>query len=81
VVTKGRLGATGATSFGVASLAGFAVADGAGDPLRAVAGGAFPPPGWVRSRYAKGSLLGAYLAHYGRVGKVCLRTARGALAR
>ena len=55
--------------------------DGAGDPLRAVAGGAFPPPGWVRSRYAKGSLLGAYLAHYGRVGKVCLRTARGALAR
>jgi len=32
VVTKGRLGATGATSFGVASLAGFAVPDGAGDP-------------------------------------------------
>ena len=33
LVTKGRLGATGATSFGVASLAGFAVADGVGDPL------------------------------------------------
>lgn len=32
LMTKGRLGATGATSFGVASLAGFAVADGAGDP-------------------------------------------------
>jgi succinate dehydrogenase/fumarate reductase flavoprotein subunit len=32
VVTKGRLGTTGATAFGVASLAGFAVPDGAGDP-------------------------------------------------
>jgi fumarate reductase (CoM/CoB) subunit A len=32
VVTKGRLGATGATAFGVASLAGYAVPDGAGDP-------------------------------------------------
>lgn len=33
LVTKGRLGATGATSYGVASTAGFAVADGVGDPL------------------------------------------------
>jgi L-aspartate oxidase len=33
VVTKGRLGATGTTSFEVASLAGYAVPDGAGDPL------------------------------------------------
>jgi fumarate reductase (CoM/CoB) subunit A len=32
VVTKGRLGATGTTSFEVASLAGFSVPDGAGDP-------------------------------------------------
>lgn len=33
LVTKGRLGATGVTAYSVASLAGFAVADGAGDPL------------------------------------------------
>jgi len=32
VVTKGRLGASGTTSFEVASLAGFSVPDGAGDP-------------------------------------------------
>lgn len=33
LVTKGRVGATGATAFGVASLAGYSAADGAGDPL------------------------------------------------
>ena len=32
VITKGRLGASGTTAFEVASLAGFAVPDGAGDP-------------------------------------------------
>ncbi len=32
LLTKGRLGATGTTAFEVASLAGFAVPDGAGDP-------------------------------------------------
>lgn len=55
--------------------------DGAADPIRALAGGAFPPPGWVRSRYAQGSLLGAYLAHYGRVWRICVRTARAAFGR
>ncbi|MFA5027449.1 MAG: FAD-binding protein, partial [Candidatus Methylomirabilota bacterium] len=33
LLTKGKLVATGATAFRVASLAGYAVADGAGDPL------------------------------------------------
>jgi L-aspartate oxidase len=33
VLTKGRLAATGASAFRVASLAGYAVPDGAGDPL------------------------------------------------
>lgn len=33
IITKGRIGVSGATAVGLASSAGFAVADGAGDPL------------------------------------------------
>ena len=51
------------------------------DVLRALASGALPPAGWARFRYGKESLLGAYLAHYSRIGRVCLRTLRGTLAR
>lgn len=48
------------------------------DLLRALASGAIPPAGWARFRYGTESLLGAYLAHYARIGKVCLRTLRAA---
>ncbi|MBI2544212.1 MAG: nucleotidyltransferase family protein [Candidatus Rokubacteria bacterium] len=51
------------------------------DLLRALASGAFPPAGWARFRYGTESLPGAYLAHYARIGKVCLRTLRAALPR
>lgn len=50
------------------------------DVLRALRSGALPPAAWARFRYGTESLLGAYLAHYGRIGKVCLRTVRAALA-
>ncbi len=43
------------------------------DVLRTVASGALPAAGWVRCRYGGGSLLRAYLAHYGRLGKICAR--------
>ena len=48
------------------------------DLLRALATAALPPGAWARFRYGTESLLGAYLAHYGRIGKVCLRTVRAA---
>jgi hypothetical protein len=51
------------------------------DLRRALVSAALPPAGWARFRYGKESLLRAYLAHYGRIGKVCLRTLRAALAR
>lgn len=51
------------------------------DLLRALATAALPAAGWARVRYRKESLLGAYLAHYGRIGRVCLRTVRSTLAR
>jgi hypothetical protein len=51
------------------------------DVLRALGGAALPAAGWARFRYGKESLLGAYLAHYGRIGRVCLRTVRATLAR
>lgn len=41
-----------------------------------LARGALPPAGWVRCRYGGRSLLRAYLAHYGRIGKICARTVR-----
>jgi hypothetical protein len=45
------------------------------DFLGALATGLVPPPAWVRSRYGKASTLGGYLAHYGRIARVSLRTA------
>ena len=48
------------------------------DLLRALARGVLPPAGWARFRYGKRSLLGAYLAHYGRIGRVFLGTVRAA---
>ncbi len=49
--------------------------------FRALVGAALPAAGWARFRYGKESLLGAYLAHYGRIGSVCLRTIRATFAR
>ena len=54
----------------------FLVMDRGSDFLRALARGALPPAGWVCSRYGKESLPAAYLAHYGRIVSVCLRTVR-----
>lgn len=51
------------------------------DLLRALRSSALPPATWARFRYGTESLLGAYLAHYARIGKVCLRTLRAALPR
>ena len=48
------------------------------DVFRALSSAALPGAGWARFRYGKRSLLGAYLAHYRRVGRVCLRTIRAA---
>jgi hypothetical protein len=57
------------------------LADRGSDILRTLGAGLLPPGGWVRSRYGHASLLGGYLAHYGRIGKVCLRTLRAGLGR
>lgn len=46
------------------------------DLLRALARGTVPPAAWVRSRYRKGSVLAAYLAHYGRIARMCAGTVR-----
>ena len=54
----------------------FLLLDGGFDPLWLLATGAVPPAGWVRSRYGGRSLLRAYLAHYGRLGKICARMMR-----
>lgn len=51
------------------------------DLLRAIGSAVLPSAGWARFRYGKRSLLGAYLAHYRRIGIVCLRTLRATLAR
>jgi hypothetical protein len=51
------------------------------DVLRALAGAALPPAGWARVRYGEPSPLKAYLVHYGRIGRVCLRTFRATLPR
>ena len=50
------------------------------DVLRALRSGALPPAAWARFRYGTKSLPGAYLAHYRRIGRACLRTLRAALA-
>lgn len=49
------------------------------DVVRALARGVLPAAGWVRSRYSKRSLLGAYSVHYGRVGRICARMVRAAV--
>ena len=59
----------------------FLVMDRGSDLLRALARGALPAGEWVRCRYGARSLVGGYLAHYGRIGSVCLRTLRATFAR
>jgi hypothetical protein len=44
------------------------------DRLRALAAGVAPTPAWVRSRYATGSALRGYRAHYGRILGILRRT-------
>lgn len=51
------------------------------DLLWLLAWAALPPGKWVRSRYGRTSLLGAYRAHFGRIGRVCWRTVRASLGR
>jgi len=59
-------------------LVPFLVMDQGSDLLRALARGALPAGEWVRCRYGARSLVEGYLAHYARIGKVCLRTVRAA---
>lgn len=49
------------------------------DLLRVLAASTVPSAAWARIRYGHASALRAYLAHYGRIGRVCLRTVRAAL--
>jgi len=51
------------------------------DLLWLLATRALPPGNWARSRYGKASLLGAYRAHYGRIGRACVRTVRASFGR
>jgi hypothetical protein len=55
--------------------------DGGSDLLRFLAAGVVPPGRWARSRYGAESLLGAYLAHYRKIGGVCARTVRAGFRR
>jgi hypothetical protein len=59
----------------------FLLMDRGSDCLRTLAEGALPPAAWVRCRCSQPSLFRGYLTHYGRLGEVCLRAVRGALAR
>jgi hypothetical protein len=57
----------------------FLVMDRGSDLLRALARAAMPPASWLRCRYGRASVFGAYLAHCARIGRVCARTARAGL--
>lgn len=57
-------------------LVPFLVMDKGSDMLRALASSAVPPASWLRCRYGKASVVGAYLAHYVRLGQVFARTAQ-----
>jgi len=60
-------------------LVPFLVMDRGSDILRALASAAVPPASWLRCRYGRASVLGAYMAHCARIGRVCARTARASL--
>jgi len=60
-------------------LVPFLVMDRGSDVLRALASAAVPPASWLRCRYGKASVLGAYMAHCARIGRVCARTTRASL--
>jgi hypothetical protein len=60
-------------------LVPFLVMDRRTDMLRALASAIVPPASWLRIRYGKGSVMGAFLAHYARMGQVCTRTVRASL--
>jgi hypothetical protein len=62
-------------------LVPFLVMDQRSDILRALASAIVPPASWLRIRYGKGSVMGAFLAHYARMGQVCTRTVRAGLGR
>jgi hypothetical protein len=51
------------------------------DLLRAIAIAAVPTARWLRCRYGKASVFGAYLTHCARMGRIVTRTARAALGR
>jgi hypothetical protein len=55
------------------------VMDRGADMLRALTSAAVPPASWLRCRYGKASVLGAYMAHCARIGRVCARTARAGI--
>jgi hypothetical protein len=57
-------------------LVPFLVMDSGSDMLRALASTAVPPASWLRCRYSTESVVGAYLAHYARLGQVFARTAQ-----
>ena len=60
-------------------LVPFLVMDRGSDILRALASAVVPPASWLRCRYGRASVLGAYMAHCARIGRVCARTARAGL--
>jgi len=62
-------------------LVPFLMMDRGSDLLRALASAAVPPANWLRCRYGTESVVGAYLAHYARMGQVCARTVRASLGR
>jgi hypothetical protein len=62
-------------------LVPFLVMDRGSDVVRALASAAVPPTNWLRCRYRRASVFGAYLAHWARIGRVCARTARASLGR
>ena len=62
-------------------LVPFLVMDRGSDMLRALASAVVPPASWLRCRYGKASVLGAYMAHCARIGRVCARTTWASLGR
>ncbi len=57
-------------------LVPFLVTDRVTDVIRALASAAVPPASWLRCRYGTESVVGAFLAHYARMGQVFARTAQ-----
>lgn len=62
-------------------VAGLLAMDRLRDTASTVVTSAFPPVGWVRSRYGPHGVIRCYVAHYARAARICARALRAGLTR